>query len=98
MHQTHRDAVVQLPPGVSSIGSSSRCAVHGMYLPNRVLSFQGHPEFDEEAMRLILGGRHALGFFDDAEYEEGMSRVGLPHCGEMLAVKICEFFLAAGRA
>ncbi|KAM3429883.1 hypothetical protein NHJ13734_007977 [Beauveria thailandica] len=98
MHQTHRDAVTVLPPGVDSIGGSARCGVHGMYRPGRILSFQGHPEFDEETMTLILEGRHSIGVFSQDMYRDGMSRVAWPHCGKMLATKVCGFLLDAKRA
>lgn len=98
MHQTHRDAVTVLPPGVDSIGGSARCGVHGMYRPGRILSFQGHPEFDEETMTLILKGRYSIGVFSEDMYRDGMSRVAWPHCGKMLATKVCGFLLDAKRA
>ncbi|KAF1734637.1 putative glutamine amidotransferase-like protein [Beauveria bassiana] len=95
---THRDAVTVLPPGVDSIGGSARCGVHGMYRPGRILSFQGHPEFDEETMTLILKGRYSIGVFSEDMYRDGMSRVAWPHCGKMLATKVCGFLLDAKRA
>ncbi len=95
MHQVHRDAVVQLPNGVESIGSSKDCACHGMFKPDRILSFQGHPEFDEPIMTAILKGRREIGFFNDDQYRDGMTRVALPHAGPLLATRICKFFLAA---
>lgn len=98
MHQTHRDAVVTLPPGVDSIGGSVACGVHGMYKPGRILSFQGHPEFDEKTMTIILKGRHRDGYFSESMYMDGMSRVNWPHAGDMLATKMCSFFLDASRA
>lgn len=98
MHQTHRDAVTRLPRGVSSIGGSDRCGVHGMYQPGRILSFQGHPEFDEETMSLILKGRYSIGVFTKDMYDDGMARVDWPHSGKMLATKICGFFLGGAAA
>ncbi|ATY65356.1 GMP synthase [Cordyceps militaris] len=98
MHQTHRDAVTVLPPGVDSIGGSAGCRVHGMFRAGRILSFQGHPEFDAETMALILKGRYAVGVFSQAMYDDAMSRVGRPHCGKMLATKVCGFLLEAKRA
>lgn len=95
MQQVHRDAVIQLPDGVQSIGSSKDCECHGMFKPNRILSFQGHPEFDEPIMTAILKGRYSIGFFSEEQYREGMSRVALPHSGSVLVPRICQFFLDA---
>ncbi|OAA60616.1 GMP synthase [Akanthomyces lecanii RCEF 1005] len=98
IHQTHRDAVMVLPIGVDSIGGSLRCGVQGMYKAGRILSLQGHPEFDKEAMTLILKERNSIGLLSAELYNDAMSRVDWPHCGEMLATKICEFLLEAKRA
>jgi GMP synthase-like glutamine amidotransferase len=39
-------AGVSLPAPWSSIGSSAQCAIQGLYNPGRVLTYQGHFEFD----------------------------------------------------
>ncbi|KAL8303021.1 hypothetical protein RB597_005333 [Gaeumannomyces tritici] len=36
----------RLPPGWVLVGSTKHCAVQGVYLPARVLTYQGHFEFD----------------------------------------------------
>jgi GMP synthase-like glutamine amidotransferase len=48
---SHQDAVIvtqktQLPPECIEMGSSALCSMQGMYVPDRVLTFQAHPEFD----------------------------------------------------
>ncbi|KAJ5230295.1 hypothetical protein N7489_011003 [Penicillium chrysogenum] len=40
------DQGVSLPAPWSSIGSSAQCAIQGLYNPGRVLTYQGHFEFD----------------------------------------------------
>ncbi|KAK8022929.1 hypothetical protein PG991_006810 [Apiospora marii] len=60
----HSDEVVagdSLPPTWSSIGSSALCEIQGLYQPGRVLTYQGHPEFDRIIMndfvrRLVKAG------------------------------------------
>ncbi|KAK6840458.1 hypothetical protein PG995_016212 [Apiospora arundinis] len=60
----HSDEVVaggSLPPTWSSIGSSTLCQIQGLYQPGRVLTYQGHPEFDRVIMndfvrRLVKAG------------------------------------------
>ncbi|KAK8878915.1 class I glutamine amidotransferase-like protein [Apiospora arundinis] len=60
----HSDEVVaggSLPPTWSSIGSSILCQIQGLYQPGRVLTYQGHPEFDRVIMndfvrRLVKAG------------------------------------------
>lgn len=63
----HADHVVlpqhELPGQWISLGSSRLCDVQGMYEPGRVLTYQGHPEFDsflnEEAVK-NLGNNNVL--------------------------------------
>ncbi|KAJ5205676.1 hypothetical protein N7491_003695 [Penicillium cf. griseofulvum] len=43
---TAGQAGVSLPAPWSSIGSSAQCAIQGLYNPGRVLTYQGHFEFD----------------------------------------------------
>lgn len=35
-----------LPKGWVNVGASKLCGMQGLYYPGRVLTFQGHPEFD----------------------------------------------------
>jgi GMP synthase-like glutamine amidotransferase len=52
MQFLHADHVVcdgednKLPPKWIPLGSSRLCQVQGLLLPGRVLTYQGHPEFD----------------------------------------------------
>ncbi|KIW94680.1 uncharacterized protein Z519_04657 [Cladophialophora bantiana CBS 173.52] len=48
---SHQDTVIvtqstQLPSECVEVGSSALCGMQGMYVPNRVLTLQAHPEFD----------------------------------------------------
>ncbi|KAH8895601.1 class I glutamine amidotransferase-like protein [Thozetella sp. PMI_491] len=60
----HGDHVVfprgTLPGSIRLIGSTTHCPVQGIYQPGRILTYQGHPEFDQfintECLKLV-GGR-----------------------------------------
>ncbi|EPE09344.1 hypothetical protein F503_07120 [Ophiostoma piceae UAMH 11346] len=51
------EGVSQLPRGVSVVGTTPHCNVQGIYEAGRILTFQGHPEFDTfintECLRLV---------------------------------------------
>ncbi|KAK2737431.1 hypothetical protein FQN57_007521 [Myotisia sp. PD_48] len=81
LHQMHRDIVYDCPPNVISLGSTPRCAVQGMYLPRRFISFQGHPEFTEEIVTELLQTRKYMGVFPPGVYDDGMALVKTPHDG-----------------
>ncbi|KAM0556943.1 hypothetical protein ACHAPJ_005619 [Fusarium lateritium] len=93
LHQMHRDAVLEVPEGLVSLGSSSRCEVQGLYKPGRVISFQAHPEFDDFIMEEIMESRYAQKIFSKEMYEEGISRARAAHDGVLVSAKIWEFLL-----
>lgn len=45
LSEMHKDVVLEVPPGCVNWGSSSLCGLQGFYKPNKLLTFQGHPEF-----------------------------------------------------
>ncbi|KAF4345913.1 anthranilate synthase component II [Fusarium beomiforme] len=93
LHQMHRDAVLEVPEGLVSLGSSSRCEVQGLYKPGRIMSFQAHPEFDDFIMQEIMEARYSQQIFSKEMYEEGITRARAEHDGLLVAGKIWEFLL-----
>lgn len=106
LHQMHRDVVYEYPTssgdadeGVADLGqvealaSSDRCVVQGMYVKDRLITVQGHPEFSEEILADLLEKRHHDGIFDDEMFEEGMERVGKRHDGLVVSKAFLRFLL-----
>jgi GMP synthase-like glutamine amidotransferase len=89
----HRDIVFTYPKGVESLAHSSVCAVQGMYVPRKLITVQGHPEFNEEIMEEILDTRHKTGIFDDEAYETHMKKVALDHDGVTVGHAFLRFLL-----
>ena len=89
----HRDIVYSYPEGVEQLGSSPVCSVQGMYQKGRLITVQGHPEFDEEIVTEILRSRHAMGIFSDEEFEKFMQKAARPHDGVVVAGAFLEFLL-----
>ena len=87
----HKDLVYYYPNGVEELGSSGACKVQGMYIPNRVITVQGHPEFTQEIVAELLENRHELGVFGDEIYKEAKSRLGIPHDGVLVAQAFLKF-------
>ncbi|KAF3480032.1 class I glutamine amidotransferase-like protein [Arthroderma uncinatum] len=46
LHQMHRDILPRYPPYVEKLGHSDLCDVQGIYVKNRVITLQGHPEYN----------------------------------------------------
>lgn len=99
IQQMHRDIVFDAPPaGCTNLATSPKCGVQGLYSPNKVLSVQGHPEFNEGIMSYVLEARHENGVFDDELYNDGLARAGNPHDGELIAYAMAKFILDAKTA
>jgi GMP synthase-like glutamine amidotransferase len=50
----HHDQVVALPPRARCFARSEFCPVEGFYIDDRILTFQGHPEYTPEYNRYQL--------------------------------------------
>ncbi|KAB8254318.1 class I glutamine amidotransferase-like protein [Aspergillus pseudonomiae] len=82
----HQDQVAvsagSLPPGWIILGKSDICNVQGLFQPNRVLTYQGHAEFDRATTKAVLEkvnnpawskeDRDAADQIDDADYYAGI--------------------------
>ncbi|KAK4935725.1 hypothetical protein LTR10_023268 [Elasticomyces elasticus] len=93
LHQMHRDCVFHYPEGVEELGSSPVCKVQGMYSPRRLMTVQGHPEFNQDIMKEIVNTRHATGIFDDEAYNNHVTKVNLPHDGLIVGQAFLKFLL-----
>jgi GMP synthase-like glutamine amidotransferase len=93
LHQMHRDVVYAYPEGVEELGSSPVCGVQGMYSPRRLITVQGHPEFNEEIMTEIIETRHQLGIFDDQVYRQHMEKVPKKHDGLVVSRAFLTFLM-----
>lgn len=87
----HRDAVLTFPPGVAQLARTDVCANQAMYVPRRVISVQGHPEFTEEMVREILELRKYGGILGDDIYNDGINRVSNKHDGVAVAQAFLRF-------
>ena len=91
--QMHKDIVYDYPEGVEELGSSDKCKVQGMYVSRKMITVQGHPEFDEEMVEELIRVRHSQQIFDDEMYEDCTARVGHSHDGVIVAQGFLRFML-----
>lgn len=64
-----------------------------MYIPKRVMTVQGHPEFTEEIMRELLVAAYASGVFDKYLFEDSIRRVDKYQDGVVVAQAFLRFLL-----
>jgi len=68
---SHRDQVVRLPEGAQRFAASARCPHAGFVIDNRVLTFQGHPEFTKPYAAELMRLREAM--LGPAVFDAGMA-------------------------
>lgn len=89
----HRDVVYGLPEGVTSLGASPICENQGMYAKGRLITIQGHPEFNEFIMRELLETRKDQGLWPIEHWKSGMERVANHHDGVAVGAAFLRFLL-----
>ena len=89
----HQDIVYTYPPGVERLGQTPKCDVQGMYVKNRLVTVQGHPEFNCDIVSEITQRRHDQGIFTAQMYDDAMSRVDKPHDGVVVGAAFIRFLL-----
>jgi GMP synthase-like glutamine amidotransferase len=89
----HRDVVYDMPEGVEHLAYTAKCSNQSMYVPKRLITVQGHPEFNEEIVREVLIARHKMGIFDDEMFKDAMDRVDKYQDGVVVAKAFLKFLL-----
>jgi len=51
---SHQDEVIQLPEDAINFVSTNLCEYSGFTIGNHILTFQGHPEFNKQYLKLII--------------------------------------------
>lgn len=90
----HQDQVVEKPEAAKVIGSTDFCRFAALSYGNHALSIQPHPEFDAEAVRLLLEAR-APGVVPEEQIEAARSKLDVPAAQAKTADKIATFFKEA---
>ncbi|PYH89878.1 class I glutamine amidotransferase [Aspergillus ellipticus CBS 707.79] len=94
IHQMHQDIAYGYPSEVVSLGASPKCAVQGMYVPGKLITVQGHPEFREDIMTELITLRTASGLFNKEQSADAMGRAGIAHDGIAITVAFLKLLLA----
>lgn len=89
----HRDIVAAWPKEVTPLGSSPRCAVQGMYIARKLITVQGHPEFNGVIMSELLTLRNQQGIFSDEQFHEAIERADIAHDGIAVGAAFLRFLL-----
>lgn len=80
---SHQDQVHVLPPNARPLLRSEFCPLAGFYIPNRVLSIQGHPEFTEAYANALI--EHRADRFPPEQVAQVRASHATPHDGVRVA-------------
>ncbi|KAI0175120.1 class I glutamine amidotransferase-like protein [Pestalotiopsis sp. NC0098] len=90
----HSDEVVvsrPLPRGWLSVGSSDMCKSQGLYQPGRVLTYQGHPEFDRRILYYFTEYLGSSGMIDNDVYETSLKLIDRDSTSQLAAEVVVRF-------
>ena len=86
---SHQDQVQKLPPGAQLLASSDFCRYAAFKIDDRILSFQGHPEFTPEYLQRLLHRRkQAIG---EARYAKAIASLGKPTDEQSVGRRLLDF-------
>lgn len=89
---SHRDQVVALPPHATLLASNDFCPNAALYIDQRVLGFQAHPEFTKAYAEALLRKRwHDIG---EDKAATALVSYRQPHQGRFVAEMMARFMAA----
>lgn len=86
----HQDQVVELPADAEVFASNDFCKNAGLYYGGKALSWQPHPEFDEEFMRALIKARGDV--LPSDIRQNAIEDLGTPLSNDVVAKQITDFF------
>ena len=90
----HQDQVVEAPASARVMAEAAFCKYAALAYGDHAFSMQPHPEFDTEAVRLLLTAR-APGLLSDDQIVGAQKALDLPVASVEAADRIAEFFKEA---
>lgn len=88
----NKDTVQESPAGVEQIAWRPINPNHGMYCPKKVLTVQGHPEFDSAIVGELVKMRLDQGIIPQDKYDDAMTRLNDSTDGIAVGKAILKFY------
>lgn len=92
----HQDQLVSKPEVARVLASTDFCAYAALAYGDHAMSMQPHPEFDSDAVRLLLETR-ATGVVPSGQIETARATLDRPVAQSVAAERIADFFKKAAR-
>ncbi|MDX1452612.1 MAG: hypothetical protein R3183_08630 [Oleiphilaceae bacterium] len=90
---SHQDQVISLPPGAQRLYGNDFCPNAAYLIPQRVLAFQGHPEFTVDYSRRLMTLRQDR--YAPGQYQEALNTLDKPLDAAWVAKTISHFIKTA---
>lgn len=91
----HQDQIVELPPGARVWASSDFCPYAGLFIGDKVLTIQAHPEFSTDFNRRLLDARKTSTLPADLANRAIEKLAQAPHTdSQRFAAQVAEFFIS----
>ncbi|EFJ19712.1 hypothetical protein SELMODRAFT_110438 [Selaginella moellendorffii] len=91
--QSHRDQVLELPPGGTLLGSSQNTRVEMFAVEDHILGIQGHPEFTKDVLLDIIESRRASQALSITEANEAKASLEAAKEDRQQLSELCKNFL-----
>ncbi|KAK9452146.1 class I glutamine amidotransferase-like protein [Limtongia smithiae] len=91
LQEMHRDHVSRAPVGVEVFASSETSPVQGMYVPDKLLTFQGHPEFDEAIVSTMVAEMRRRGAVNNEDAVDALARAAEANHSDMVGRAVVRF-------
>jgi GMP synthase-like glutamine amidotransferase len=87
----HQDQVIEPPEGSEVIATHPFCPYAGLRYGNSALTFQAHPEFDDDFLAGLIETR-GRGLVPDDRLDAALDRLGGRNDADAIASRIAQFF------
>lgn len=91
LQEMHRDHVATVPDGVHIFASSPVSPVQGMFVPKKLLTLQGHPEFNSEVARALVERVIRDGGLTEEQGKDALARVEKKNHGGAVGKAVVRF-------
>ncbi|KAJ7547029.1 hypothetical protein O6H91_08G065500 [Diphasiastrum complanatum] len=91
--QSHRDQVLELPPGGELLGSSEKTGIEVFAIGEHVLGIQGHPEYTKDVLLDMIDSRCALGIIEEAAANMAKASILAYEDDKEILRNLCKAFL-----
>ncbi len=87
----HQDQVVTLPENTQVLAGSDFCPYAALNIADKVITFQGHPEFSSTYIKALLVNRRDLGLLPVELSNTAINEIETPNQRHQVADWICQF-------